>query len=136
MPRPRKKKFWQTEKFKEIQAKWEKKLKESGFIDAEEGENSFYLKQYTSNVYRTKDTSLIEARQTYFELLCQHYSAERFNDIVAAIIMRMRCDGVETKEISRKLKAIGVRSSTETIRKIRRHYEKKWGILKTKKTQR
>lgn len=124
-----KRKFWQTERFKELQRKWNEKLRDSGFIDAERDGK---LIQNSANSYRTQIREVIENKQRYFELLGQWYHEEMFTNSVHNFVMRRRSEGISQKQISRELRDIGEINSHETVRKIIRYYEYKWQI-KTKK---
>ena len=122
------KKFWQTEKFKRIERIWEEKLRESGFIDVENGNGK--LKQNAANSYRTNISQVIESKQRYFELLGHIAHEEQFRDEVERIVMQRRSEGATIKEISLELSAQGHRSHRQTIRKIIQHFERKWKIRK------
>lgn len=123
-------KFWRTPRFKSLQSEWERKLKESGFIDVErEGK----LIQNAPNSYRTKVEVMIEAKRRYYDLLGQGVHEEPdFRDDVERYIITRRAEGVQIKQIGIELKATGHRNSVETIRLTLRHYEKKWGIKRKK----
>lgn len=125
MPRTHKK-FWQTQKFKEIQKEWEDKLKDSGFVDAE---NNNQLTQNSANSYRTKNQVKIETKLRYYELLGQGHNEEKdYRDWVESYIMERRAWGISQRQISRELKDFKQRCGKETIRKIVRHFERKWKI--------
>lgn len=128
-------KFWQTKKFKALQNKWEKKLLESGFVDAEKMfYGSLHLKQPVCNyVYRYNMfvEAVRENRQLYFELLGEFFHKEQFNDEVERLIMERRAEGVKIKHICEELKSLKERCHRQTVRLIIRKYEIKWGIRKT-----
>lgn len=129
MPRQTKKRFWQTEKFKELQKEWEKILKASGFKDQEQNGK---LTQNAGNSYRTQIPEVIENKRRYYELLGHGHHQEDFSDPVEKYVMERRSQGAPLKEIRQELRAAGKKNGRETIRKIIRYYEQKWEIKKKK----
>lgn len=129
MPRQTTRKFWQTQTFRELKKEWEEKLKNSDFVDAE---SNGTLRQNAANSYRTVDPVTIENKRRYYELLGHWYHEETFEDAVADYIMKRRCEGVNIKQIGLELKEKKHKNSRETIRKIIRYFENKWGIKKKK----
>lgn len=127
-----KQKFWQTQRFKDLQKKWEERLKNSGFIDHERNGK---LTQNAANSYRTQSLAVIENKQRYYELIGQRCHDEDFSDPVEKYVMSRRAEGIGTKQIGQELKDINQKNSIETIRKIIRFYEKKWGVWKRHKTR-
>ncbi len=124
-------KFWQTEKFKELQKEWALKLRESGFRDAEDtGKYAGKMLQKAFNCYRTQIPEIIQAKQRYFELLGQGSHQEKFEDEVDKYVMERRAEGISIKQIRMGLRAANKKNSTETVRKIIRFYEAKWCIKK------
>lgn len=129
------KKFWKTQNFKALQTKWEEKLRDSGFVDIEtrpfgRGQHRHALKQRADNCYRTRCHAIIEAKQRYYELLCQGYHQERgFRDSAEKIVMLLRSRGINIKVICRGLRAVRERNNHDTVRKIIRRYEKRWRIV-------
>lgn len=122
-------KFWQTQKFKQLQAKWEEKLRQSGFVDIEDEKNR--LRQNAGNSYRTTTYILIENKRRYYELLGQGYHREKeFRDTVEKIVMLLRARGLKIKDICLGLESVNERSHRDTVRKIIRHYEARWKIKK------
>lgn len=120
-------KFWQTQKFKELLELWEEKLRASGFKDAETKGN---LRPNPYDSCRVDNQVQVDGKLRYFELLGQAHHAEKYEDEVASYVMEKRSNGVSTKQIGIELKLLGKRNSTETIRKIIRHYEGLWGLKK------
>ena len=120
-------KFWQSQKFKKLQSKWEEKLRASGFKDIEDEKNR--LRQNAGNSYRTTTHVLIENKRRYYELLAQGYHQEKeFRDTVERIIILLRYRGLKIKDICYGLEAINERSHRDTVRKILRRYETRWKI--------
>ncbi len=123
--------FWQTQKFKDLQKEWEIKLIESGFKDAEDkGKHAGKMLQKAFNCYRTQVPEIIQAKQRYFELLGHWHHVEIFKDDVEKYVMEKRSEGISIKHIGQELKRMGKKNSSETIRKIIRFYEHKWQIKK------
>lgn len=122
------KKFWQTQKFKDLQRIWEFKLKDSGFKDVED--ECKRLRQNSGNSYRTKELTFIEAKQRYYELLGQWQHEMNFRDYVERLIMERRANGIRIIDISLELKELGERHHVDTIRKVIRQYEIRWQIKK------
>ncbi len=122
------KKFWQIQKFKELQKEWENKLRESGFVDVEDDRGK--LRQNASNSYRTTNHTLINAKLRYYELL-GHWNHEKdFRDHVERLVMERRANGVMIKDICKELEGMGERCHRETVRWIIQFYEKRWKIKK------
>lgn len=125
------KKFWQTDRFKELQKEWAVKLEESGFKDAEDkGKHIGKMLQKAFNCYRTQVPEVIEAKRRYYEILGQKYHDEDFFDAVEKYVIGRRAEGVSLMQIRLELRKEGKKNSIETLRKIVRFYEKKWGIAK------
>ncbi len=107
---------------------WIQKLKESGFEDAEA---SGRLKQRADNSYRTKNLTLIDAKQLYFDLLGQWAHEEEFKSEIHRIIIERRSNGVKIKDIVaelRRLPWLRRRRHSDNVRRVLRYYEKKWLI--------
>jgi len=123
-------KFWQTKSFKQLNEAWGKKLKESGFKDAEKNER--FLKQKASYSYRRKyiTEEMREAKRQYFGLINENIGKELgFHDDSDRFIMEKTGEGWKIREISEALKSAGMKKhNRDTIRYIRRRYENKWGI--------
>lgn len=123
---------WQTTRFKELEAEWEKKLAESGFEDAEKkiaGER--VLKQSADYAYRRKEHTeeYREAKLAYYSLISQKIHGTRFDDDSDKLIMEKTAEGWSIQEISRELKHLEMpKFNRDTIRYIRRRYETRWGI--------
>lgn len=121
------KKFWKTQRFKELRSEWEERLKNSGFVDIEDEKGR--LKQNAGNSYRTTTHTIIESKQRYYELLNQGYHHEgQFRDAVEKIVMLLRARGLKIKDICHGLRSIKRRCHRDTVRRIIRHYEARWKI--------
>lgn len=125
------KKFWTTQRFRKLQETWDKKLAATGFKDIESPQSPRFLKQAAPGYrYKNSDALTREARTTYYELIGHWFHVETFQDPVHELIMSLKKDGLQHREISERLRSQGFKNSRETIRVVIRHYEHKWGIKK------
>lgn len=120
-------KFWQTQRFKDLQGLWEEKLKESGFIDAE---SNGKLCQNSANSYRTQIQTVIQGKISYYDILSFRCHTEVFRDNVEKYVMERLAEGISRKQIRRELKTQGKRNGRETVRLIIKYYETKWHLKK------
>ena len=124
--------------FKQLQAKWYKKLAKTGFIDIEKGDR---LKQHASHPYRNAYRSdeggelLRDSKQKYFELLSYHIQIEKFDCSADEIIMKRISEGAKIKTISAELRKLGHKNERKTIRYVIRKYEHRWNIKNWKPEQ-
>lgn len=124
-------KFWQTERFKSLERQWYDDLEKAGFKDAEETVNgNSFLKQRASNGYRNAREVERETKFAYYSLLQSFCNEEAFQDRVERLVLERRSEGAKIKEICEELKKLGERCYRNTIAKIIRKYEIKWGIKK------
>lgn len=125
-----KQKFYRTKKFQALEKIWEKKLSDSGFIDAEKClKGTRVLRQRATNSYRAEGQTRRENKQRYFELLGIHYHEEEFPNARHEFIIRKRASGFKIKEICKELKKSKQPNHRETVRKVLRFYEAKWKIV-------
>ena len=120
------KKYWRTQKFRSLQKKWEKKLKDSGFVDMEDAKAR--LRQNAGNSYRTRSHTLINAKREYYEMLGFWQHETGFKDDVERLVMELKADGIMIKDICLVLKGAGERCHRQTVRWIIQRYEAKWKI--------
>lgn len=142
-------KFWTLSEFKNLKAEWDEKLKKSGFVDAEIEVNGFVkLRAHSAyygrfgNVFRhVKNEETRQARTDYFLRLAQAFQLAEFEDDLDRLIMERTVEGKTIKEISDEIKSLKppgkerTKHNRNTIRYIRRRYEKKWGIREWKAEQ-
>lgn len=130
-------KFWKSTQFEELKGEWDRRLRESGFEDAEKevgGER--VLKSPSAYAYRNKDRNhLKQADLEYCQMVMECISREEnFKDDLDRIIMERTADGKSIAEISRELKTMLPKDRVRSkhgrwaIRYVRRRYEHKWGI--------
>lgn len=122
---------WKTSSLKELYKEWEKKLKDSGFEDAEQSVgNDRVLKQYATNFSRQEPLDQTLARGRYYDLLLHRVNQSRFLDPVHKTIMHRTAKGAKNSEIHQELREAGIRINIHTIYLIIRRYEYQWGIRK------
>lgn len=128
----RKQKFWQTKKFKELEEEWEKNLEKAGFKDAEKTIKGVrVLKQRATNSYRSATLVTRENKLRYYELLGIHLHQEKFPNEAYKKIIELRSQGKKLEEISKVSRILNRdKNNKETIRRIIKRYEIKWGIKK------
>lgn len=142
--------FRKSSEFQKLKSDWDKKLKDSGFVDAEREVDGFVkLKVATSDTGRfgdifrhSKDKVKREAQQEYFHLLSQAVSrATDFEDDSDRLIMERTAEGKTIREISIELRSLlpedrqRSKHNRDTIRYVRRRYENKWGVKSWKPEQ-
>lgn len=139
--------FWKIKKLDDkLKKEWEKKLKDSGFNDAEKEINGerVLIENTTANSkfgilanYKLAAEVVRENKAEYFRVLYQKFSEEKsFEDSEDRLIMERTAEGRTIKEISDELKEklsnnrVRSKFNRNTIRYVRRRYENKWGIKK------
>jgi len=106
--------FHKTAKFKQLQAKWYKKLEKSGFEDAEQDE--LYLKQYSAPVSSSievehpgilddlRDDLLSDAKQEYYRW-CRHMLNDwQFRSKTEHRMFEMHSEVIGIRVIAKKLR--------------------------------
>lgn len=88
------------------------------------------MRQRACNSYRTSLHVIIENKRRYYDILGQMHYDESFKDDVEKLVIGRRSMGIKIKDICAELKDIGERNHRNTVMKILRYYEAKWGILK------
>ena len=118
-------KFWITSQFKELQAQWYERIKETGFVDIEKSE---LLKQNAPNSYRQAAKIVRDAKLLYHLLLSAKLEEHKCDNDIDTFVMMALSQGLTFMKISGELKKRGHNTHRETIRFIRRKYEHRWGI--------
>lgn len=131
-------KFWQSQKFKKLEAKWNEKLQQSKFTDAETSTaKGRCLKQLSkvTRVYGTKSIITIDTKTEYFNLLQSYINEmtfkrqkEVFKNETDCLIMTRRSEGISIQNICKELAESGKKIHRQTVRYIIRNYEHEWGI--------
>jgi len=128
-------KFWKSKEFLEEKAKWDQKLKDSGFVDAEKelsGKSVLIAFSSDEGCWKNKGLARREEREEYYTALYQCFIKETdFADESDRLIMERTAEGKSKREISDELKEKKQKKhNRDTITYIRRRYENKWGIRK------
>ena len=121
--------FWKTASFKALQKSWYRRLKSSGFQDAEDlvgGE--LVLKQVAAHPYRGSDELTRVTKEAYYRLLGNHVNQERFESEIDRTILTMFSEGRKIKHICEELIRKGMKRDRYTVRVRIRIYEMKWGL--------
>jgi hypothetical protein len=118
-------KFWTKAEFKELEYKWYKKLKRNGFKDIELSLGNQRVIANPSKLRKDLYNSQEYYRQLKVNLVGGSYDCK-----ADRVVMSLRTEGVPIKSISAKLGSLGLKSHRETIRKIIRKYETRWGVRK------
>lgn len=136
-------KSWKSKEVEALEAEWEKKLKDSGFIDIEKEVNGervlitpamcLFERSGAKDIEMTEVVA--DARRDYYLLLTQHAANEKaYEDNLDRLIMERTAEGRSIEEISKELKGLLEEGKTKSkhsrwaIRFVRRRYENKWGI--------
>ena len=89
--------------FKKLASVWNKKLKDSGFVDIEDKNGR--LKLWTSHYFRTRYTpSSFAARQEYYRMAGQFLHTHVFDSPAEKELWRLHSDGLAAITIYRQLK--------------------------------
>lgn len=108
-------KFYETDKFKKLNAAWYKKLKGIGFKDAEQQTvlkkaygsplaTEDRLKTWSSSFFRGRyNQTQYEARETYYRLAGQFLNEHSFENELEHKIWKLHSDGLSFKSIGLKL---------------------------------
>lgn len=117
MPNPNKK-----SDFKKLKDLWYKKLKDTGFEDAESDENN--LKVWSASLFGSKKALVQnggwEAKYTYYRLAELFLNNYKFENNTDKIIWMYHCEGISVRGIVRILNA---------LRKKKTYKEKVWGTI-------
>jgi hypothetical protein len=121
--------FWETKKFKKLSVVWEKKLKKSGFEDAErEHCGKVFLKQLAENAYGKTDKLERETRLEYYLLLSHLVDSAVFPNRLEELIMHKHADGFSITEIVNEAKKEKLPVFRHTVRYIIRRWHMRWGL--------
>lgn len=102
------------EEFKELKAKWDQKLKESGF---EEIENGPFLKLWHSTYfYAMYSVEEIEENQQYYRMAADFYWRYRdFKSDLHREVWRLHSEGYSRRKVAQILKREGHKISADSI---------------------
>lgn len=118
--------YWQTQHFRAMQAAWYKRLRESGFEDAEVlvGSELHLKSQYVTQI----EAKERESRADYYRALGEHIQTAIFKTEIDKVILTSRAEGLRIKDICARLRAIGKPRDRLTVRIRIRVYEMRWGM--------
>lgn len=134
VPKQKTHKFYETERFKHLQAKWYKKLLlESPKKSKKLFESRSTLLEFSALHNNSPVTN--DAKLKYCMLLSRRVRSEGFIKERDKIIMRARAEGIMIKDILVLLENKGIKCHRNTVRFIIRRYEVKWKIRKWKPQQ-
>lgn len=97
-------KFWETEEFKKLNAKWNKRLAKAGFDDLEPVEGRLRKRTDDFTRYHKKTGELDYAKEEYFRRAGQFLYEYKFPDRVSKRIWELHARGVPVRGIAARLR--------------------------------
>jgi hypothetical protein len=89
-------KFWKTKAFQELKSAWDRKLKDSGFVDIEaEGKREIDLRNANVRDY--------EAVQAYYRAAVRYLNSGEFSKEGHREVWALHCEGLSCREIASSL---------------------------------
>jgi hypothetical protein len=90
-----------TKKFKALKAKWDKKLKNTGFEDVENEDGSLKASTHPKAIsFALRDK---EEREAYYGIATQLLHTYTFVDEIEKRIWEMHCEGIAVRHIMKEL---------------------------------
>ena len=105
-------KFYQTKRFKRLNAKWTKTLEQSGFDDIEHDEHS--LTAYSSR-FAKYPAYMWEIKEAYYKMCEEFLEHYKFKNEYERIIWEYHSNGLGVKTISRLLSEVGIKKERTGI---------------------
>ncbi len=106
-----------SKEFKKLQAKWYKKLKNSGFEDIEDTKG--YLKEWSSKYLKKSNGGVkAKAKEEYYRLTGQFLYDHKFESPLEKRIWRMHAEGMSGESITAILKAKKVNIYHNKVKRI------------------
>jgi hypothetical protein len=96
--------FYDTAKFKKLQAKWYQKLEEDGFEDAEvQAGNQIYLRELHSTYFQKKyDPKTFRSKQIYYQKASEYYyEMPWYATAYEYTVWRYHADGKSLRDIAK-----------------------------------
>lgn len=130
--------FWSSKDFKKLNAKWAKKLKESGFEDIEQDEThlNFWNGSRLATLYTDEQ---FQARQEYYRIAGQFLHEYKFDSDLDRTIWEMHANGSSIRNITTYLKAKKIKIYTtkvfETIQELTKEMKLKYKVGTTNGTR-
>lgn len=125
---------YKSKEFKELQAQWYQKLKESGFEDIENTDKGC-LKMWSSTFQHEKtihSSQAFHAKQAYFYEAThssqQFLDCPLFFDPIDQRAWRYHCDGLSLREISLKLNQSGYKTNKDIVNKVINRCKRLFGL--------
>jgi len=84
---------------KKLKDKWDKKLKDSGFIDIEKADGSLTVEVHPY----TLDNAMRDNRQTYYSTAQDFLNKTKFSTLLDYSVWKSHVDGVSFRDIAREL---------------------------------
>ncbi len=96
-------KYYETPKFRKLNAKWQEKLKKDGFVDHEEQTKPEQfepmLKTWAFSLFRARhNATQYEARVTYYRLAGQFLHEHSFENKTQRTIWEHHCNGLSNRK--------------------------------------
>lgn len=105
-----------SKEFKDLQAKWYKKLANTGFADIEQPDGN--LKNWALSLIRHDETTE-NAKQDYYRLAGQLlHSSYPFQSNTERKIWEMHAEGLSIRDIAKKLKSQRIRAHKNGVHKV------------------
>lgn len=107
--------------FKDLQAKWYKKLKNSGFEDAEQDETQ--LKSWSNNYFTLRhDIKSFKHKERYYQLAGQFLFSHTFPRIADKLVWQLHSEGHTVRKIAKLLKKQGISFHPARIQQLIKKY--------------
>jgi hypothetical protein len=117
--------------FKQLQAKWYKKLKDSGFEDAESSES--HLKKWSNCFTREVQTDeQLLAKREYYRMAENFLTTYKFKTRLDQVIWDYHSNGMSARNIAATLNEVKIRSKSAVhlvIKRLREEMFKEYGII-------
>lgn len=112
--------FYKTKKFKDLQQKWDDKLKESGFKDAESRTKTgqvFLTDWHSFHFHKRYDPDYFQSKKKYYENAQDFYNHNTFDTEMHKRIWELHLEGLGVRVIAKRLN-LKVWRVHETIREL------------------
>ena len=97
-------KFYETKAFKDLDKKWQTKLKKDGFKDAEQPDGN--LKFWSSQFFKINyNKTLYEAKEFYYRCAAQFLHTHKFKNKTEQTVWKHHANGLALRSISKLLGA-------------------------------
>lgn len=102
-----------SKEFLDLQTKWYKKLKDSGFKDCEKTEE--YIKNPSADIAAkvSKNQVYYQAKEEYYRLAGYFLSDYKFTENKHKFIWQLNCEGKGLRQIAKAMKEQGFKTSNK-----------------------